>query len=143
MDIAQRIGHRLIQLGVLLFLLGLMTGFVVPVLALPRMGLASHLEGLMNGIFLMALGLVWPRLSLPAFWHQVSFWLAVFGTFANWLAVLLSAFWGAAATMPIIGGGATGAPIHEQIVFVLLMTLSIAMVALCVILLAGLRSQRA
>lgn len=94
MDIAQRIGHRLIQLGVLLFLLGLMTGFVVPVLALPRMGLASHLEGLMNGIFLMALGLVWPRLSLTAFWHQVSFWLAVFGTFANWLAVLLSAFWG-------------------------------------------------
>ena len=36
-------------LGAVLVLLGLLTGFVSGQLANPRMGLASHLEGLMNG----------------------------------------------------------------------------------------------
>ena len=40
----------------LLFLLGLITGLVVQQLENPRMGLAAHLEGLMNGTFLLALG---------------------------------------------------------------------------------------
>ena len=39
----------LLQLGILLFLIGLLTGFVIPKLANPRMGLASHLEGVLNG----------------------------------------------------------------------------------------------
>ena len=56
-------GDRLLRLGVLLFLLGLLTGFAIPALANPRMGLTSHLEGLMNGMFL-SLGLLWPRLAL-------------------------------------------------------------------------------
>ena len=52
----ERQGHRLLQLGVTLFLLGLLVGFAVQSLANPRMGLASHIEGVMNGLFLMALG---------------------------------------------------------------------------------------
>jgi hypothetical protein len=59
-----RMGHRLIQLGVFLFLLGLLGGFAIPFLANPRMGLASHLEGVMNGMLLVLLGLIWPRLTL-------------------------------------------------------------------------------
>jgi hypothetical protein len=50
--------HRLLQFGVLLFLLGLLSGFVTPALANPRMGLSSHLEGVMNGTFLVILGLL-------------------------------------------------------------------------------------
>ena len=38
-------GDRLLRLGVLLFLLGLLTGFAIPALTNPRMGLTSHLEG--------------------------------------------------------------------------------------------------
>ena len=46
-----------LRYGILLFFLGLVTGLVVPMLANPRMGLSSHLEGLMNGMFLIILGL--------------------------------------------------------------------------------------
>lgn len=81
-------GHRLLQLGVALFLLGLLTGLAVPGLANPRMALASHLEGLMNGLFLIALGLMWPRVALSARLASVTFWLACYGTFANWAATL-------------------------------------------------------
>lgn len=52
----QNMGHRLIRWGVLLFLLGLVTGLMGPLFANPRMGLSSHLEGLMNGMFLALLG---------------------------------------------------------------------------------------
>jgi (hydroxyamino)benzene mutase len=48
-------------LSILLFSLGLVTGLLAPKLANPRMGLSSHLEGLMNGMFLVLLGLIWQR----------------------------------------------------------------------------------
>lgn len=46
------------------FFLGLLTGFVIPVMRNPRMGLASHLEAVMNGMFLILLGLLWHKLRL-------------------------------------------------------------------------------
>ncbi|MGD9589085.1 MAG: hypothetical protein AB7Q37_01525 [Pyrinomonadaceae bacterium] len=57
-------GNRLIRLGVLLLLIGLITGFVVPLVAIPRMGLASHIQGILNGMLLMILGVIWPKLQL-------------------------------------------------------------------------------
>lgn len=45
-------GRRLLWHGLFLFLLGLLTGLVVPMFQNPRMGLSAHLEGVMNGIFL-------------------------------------------------------------------------------------------
>jgi len=133
--------RALIQAGVVLFLLGLITGFAVPVLPVPRLGLASHLEGLMNGLFLMALGLIWTRLTLPAWAGSLAFFAALYGAFANWLATLLSAIWGAAGLMPLAGGGATGSPGAETVVAVLLGSLSLAMVLVCLLTLAGLRGS--
>ncbi|NOT42241.1 MAG: hydrogenase [Alphaproteobacteria bacterium] len=129
----------LMRAGVLLFLIGLLTGFAVPMLHLPRMGLASHLVGTMSGMFLIVLGLVWPRLVLPAWAGTITFWAALYGSFANWLATILSAKWGAAAMMPIAGGGATSTPLAEGIVAALLISLSLAMILVCVLVLWGLR----
>lgn len=42
----------LFTLGLVLFLLGLFTGFAVPALKNPRMALSSHLEAVLNGMFL-------------------------------------------------------------------------------------------
>jgi hydroxylaminobenzene mutase len=131
--------HRLLQAGFLLFLLGLLTGFAVPLLMNPRMGLSSHLEGVMNGIVLMVLGLLWPRLGLRPRLLAATYWLALYGTFANWLTTLLSAVLGAGArSMPFAGSGMEGAPWQESIVYALLASLSIAMVAVCVLVLWGL-----
>jgi hydroxylaminobenzene mutase len=134
--------HRLLQLGVLLFLLGLLVGFAVPGLANPRMGLASHLEGVLNGLFLVALGLVWPRLVLGRGAATALFWLALYGTFANWAATLLAAFWGAGTRMPLAAGTHRGTAVQELAVDVLLFSLSVAIVSACLLVLWGLRRAR-
>jgi hypothetical protein len=51
--------RRLIWHGMYLFLLDLLIGFADGQVTNPRMGLAAHLEGLMNGTCLIALGAVW------------------------------------------------------------------------------------
>jgi (hydroxyamino)benzene mutase len=48
--------RRLMWHGMFLFLLGLVTGFAESGFTNVRMGLAAHLEGVLNGIFLVALG---------------------------------------------------------------------------------------
>lgn len=58
------IARRMVLLGTVLVMLGLLTGFVSGSLANPRMGLASHLEGLMNGTLLIALGATWGHVRL-------------------------------------------------------------------------------
>ena len=101
---------RLMQLGTLLFLLGLLIGLAVPAMKNPRMGLSSHLEALMNGMFLVILGLIWPRIGLSHTWLTVTFWLIVYAAFANWIATLLAGAWGAGRLMPIAAGEHTSTP---------------------------------
>ena len=125
--------------GVFLFLLGLLTGIVSGSMANPRMGLSSHLEGVLNGLFLMALGLLWGRLRLPARWLTALFWLALYGTYVNWASTLAAAIFGTSRTTPNAGAGHLGAAWQEAIVDAGLYSLSVAMVAVCVIALVGLR----
>lgn len=47
-----------------MFLIGLITGLVEPHFANVRMGLAAHLEGLMNGMLLVVLGAIWTEVKL-------------------------------------------------------------------------------
>jgi len=51
--------------GMFLFLLGLVTGLLEQRFRNMRMGLSAHLEGLMNGTFLIALGASWSTVRLP------------------------------------------------------------------------------
>lgn len=135
--------RRLLQLGFVLLLLGLVVGFAIPALTIPRMGLASHLQGILNGIFLMVLGLMWSKLVLTPKASAALFWLAIYGTFANWGATLLAAFWGAGLSMPIAAEGSAGSPLQEGIIDALLISLSFAMIGVCGLALWGLRSKGA
>jgi len=63
----------LLFLGVLLFLLGLLIGLLIPMMTNPRMGLSAHLEGIMNGMFLVILGLIWNKLRLNGKWLTSAF----------------------------------------------------------------------
>ncbi len=132
--------NKLIWFGVLLFLLGLLTGFISPLTANPRMGLSSHIEGALNGMLLMIFGLIWPKLNLSHKALKSGYGLALFGTFTNWLTTLLAAIWGAGSEMmPIAGGGLQGTQLQEIIIKIGLITLSIAMVIVCGILLWGMK----
>lgn len=123
------LGRRLILLGMILFMLGLLTGFVSGTFANPRMGISAHLEGLMNGTFLAVLGLFWHQLALSRGASLFAFWMVVYAAFANWLGVLLGGFWGAGASMmPIAAKGLTGNSVQEGVIAFLLISISIAMV---------------
>ncbi len=127
-------------MGVVLFLLGLFTGFAVPATANPRMALASHLEGVMNGIFLLVIGAIWQRLRLGLRAQRIAFWLLAYGTYANWATTLLAAIWGAGEPMmPLAASGHTGTAMQEGLIAFGLISLSIAMVVVGPLLLWGLR----
>lgn len=131
--------HRLLWHGLFLFLVGLLTGFAVPLLTNPRMGLSAHLEGVMNGIFLLVLGLLWEWFVLSARPRLFLFWLAVYGAYANWFTTVLAAILGTSRRTPIAGVGFTGQAWQENLIDVGLISLALAMVAACVIALWGLR----
>lgn len=128
----------LFALGLILFLLGLLTGLVVPKLKNPRMGLASHLQGMTNGPFLIIIGLLWPHLDLPYAWQIATVVLLAFGTYANWLATQLAAIWGAGSKLaPAAADGHVASTVKEGIVNVLLVSLAPATIAASIILLMG------
>jgi hydroxylaminobenzene mutase len=137
---AMKQGHRLLQWGVVLFLLGLLTGLVIPLMTNPRMGVSSHLEGVMNGPFLIVLGLLWTRLRLGPLALTVGFWLAIYGTYTNWATTFYAGFVGAGEKLaPISSAGHTGTSLEEGIVAFGFISLSIAIIPLCGMVLYGLR----
>src|SRR5258707_7695089 len=130
--------RRLMWHGMFLFLLGLLAGLVEQHFTNPRMGLAAHLEGVMNGIFLVALGAIWVEVRLSAPLKAGAYWSALYGTYINWAVTALAAVLGAASLSPITGGrGAL--PWQEAVVTAGFMTVGIAIIAASVLVLWGLR----
>ena len=129
--------RRLLRAGLGLFLLGLVTGFAVPAMTNPRAGLAAHLEGLLNGMFLMVVGLAWHELRLSATAGRAISWLLLFGTHANWVATTASAVLGTSRGTPIAGAGFQAAPVVEWSVYGLLALVGITMLLACGGLVAG------
>jgi len=125
--------------GICLFLLGLLTGFAEQHFANVRMGLAAHLEGVMNGTFLLALGAAWPHVRLSATPAATAFWMTLYGTYVNWFMTLLAAIFGTAALSPITGVGHSGLPWQESLVTAGFMSVGIAIVVASVMILSGLR----
>ena len=131
--------RRLLWHGMSLFLLGLLTGFAEQNFSNPRMGLAAHLEGVMNGTFLVALGAVWTEVSLSPRLKAAAYWSALYGTYANWAVTLLAAIFGTAAMSPITAAGRSGQPWQEAVVTFGFMSVGIGIVAASILILAGLR----
>jgi (hydroxyamino)benzene mutase len=131
--------RRLLWHGMFLFLLGLLTGFVELKFANPRMGLAAHLEGVMNGTFLVALGAAWMEVKLSKRLESMAYWSALYGTYANWGITTIAAIFGTAALSPITGAGHSGQPWQESVVTVGFMSVGIAIVASSILVLWGLR----
>ena len=131
--------RRLVWHGMFLFLLGLLTGFAENKFVNVRMGLAAHLEGVMNGTFLVALGAVWAevRLSRPA--KVAAYWIALYGTYVNWATTALGAALGAAALSPVTGAGHSAPLWQEHLVTVLFLSVGTAMIAASLLVLWGLR----
>lgn len=136
--------RRLLWSGMLLFLLGLLTGPVESEFSNVRMGLAAHLEGVMNGMLLLILGAVWQELRLGARAEAVAFRALLYGAFANWGFTTLSAMLGTVGLSPIAAAGReAAAPWQEHLVFAGLVSVGLAMIVAVGLMLWGLRRPRA
>lgn len=135
---AARVQRNLLRLGAGLFLLGLLSGLVTQAMANPRMGLSAHMQGITNGVFLIALGAAWRHVRLGRRLQWAAFWLLAYGTVMNWLATSLAALWGTGQMTPIVSPEPSAPPWQEAIVSAGLLTLTLAMLAGIVLVLIGL-----
>jgi len=136
----QTANRHLMWYGMFLFLLGLVTGLVEQRFTNVRMGLAAHLEGVMNGTFLVALGAIWTAVRLPPAAEATAYWSAVYGTYANWLVTTLAAVFGTAAFSPISATGLSAQPGQESLVATGFLSVSVAIILSTVLVFWGLRT---
>jgi hydroxylaminobenzene mutase len=92
----------------------------------------------MNGMFLMVLRLIWGKVALSSKWLKITFWLAIYGTFANWFGILFAAIFNAEKYLPF-AKGQESTPLTEGVVMFFLITLTIAMIVICISVLIGLK----
>lgn len=137
----QERGRRLLWHGMLLFVLGLLTGLFQQYLTNPRMGLSAHLEGIMNGTFLLALGAAWPQVRLSPRVSSAAYWTALLGTYGNWAVTILAAAFGTAAMTPLASAGYRGESWQETAVTIGFVGIGIAVLIAAVLFLFGFRRQ--
>ncbi len=139
MDGANR---RLMWHGMLLFIFGLFTGFAETHVTNVRMGLAAHLEGVMNGTFLIAVGAIWNQLVLAPLPKAMAYWLALYGTYVNWAMTSVAAILGTAALSPVTAAGHSGSPLQEKLVTAGFLSVGVTIILSCLLMLWGLRGKR-
>jgi hydroxylaminobenzene mutase len=135
--------RRLLWHGVALFLIGLFTGLAEQHFANVRMALAAHLEGVMNGTFLLAVGAIWSEMRLAPRAGAVAYWTLLAGAYGNWVVTTTAAILGTAALSPITGAGRDAAQWQENLVTVGFVTIGLAIITASVLLLWGLRRKAA
>ncbi len=133
--------RRLMWHGMFLFLIGLITGFLEQRFANVRMGLAAHLEGIMNGIFLLALGGAWSAVNLKPAIKTLAYWTVLYGTYMNWVFTTLAAIFGTGALSPITAPGHVAQPWQEILVTAGFMSVGFVIVISTILILWGLRAR--
>lgn len=108
----------LVANGVLLFGLGVLSGFLPYMAANPRMGLASHTVGTLSGSFLIALAAAWPRHRLSARWEGITRVLVITSNHLNWAVCVFSAMYGTKNLLPNLGTPEVAAWWKETVVTV-------------------------
>jgi hydroxylaminobenzene mutase len=135
-----RQGHRLLQIGVALFLFTSFEGFAVPYFAVPNLGRSVHTLSAFSGVLLLALGLVWPRLSLNTVAAQIAFWFLIYSDLATIVSFLLAAIWGAGnSIMPLAAGTAHGTHFQETAIAIVAYSAAPTGIASFALVLWGLR----
>ncbi|HEV3218530.1 MAG TPA: hypothetical protein VGZ48_02065 [Candidatus Acidoferrales bacterium] len=134
---------RLTWWGMLLFMLGLLTGLMLATMPSvadnPRGLLAGHLGGVMNGMFLIIVGLLADRIRLSTRASSICTGLLLFASFVSWFTSTTGAILGASKATPIAGAGHHASPAAEQVILIAAVSASIAMISAVVMLLYGLR----
>jgi hydroxylaminobenzene mutase len=139
-NMLSRQGHRLLQVGIALFLFSSLEGFGIPYFSVPRLGLSVHTLSALQGVILLTLGLLWPRLTLGATMSRIAFWFLIYSTFATLVPYVLAGVWGAGnSTIPLAAGAAHGSAFQEAVINVVLYSAAPPILISLALMLWGLR----
>ncbi len=133
--------RRLFWHGILIFLFGLIAGAFIPWLKDPRMGVAAHVGGVLSGIFLILIGVIWEEIKLEPKPKNANFLLFLYASHTGWLAQFLAAVFGTGRSMPVGGAGFGGTFWQETLVDFVAITFSIAIALAVILTLYGLRHR--
>ena len=110
-------GQGLIRWGIILLALSVLSGFAIPLVPDPVMGLASHIQGLLNAFMLLLIGLVWSRLEIGYLGSVVAYWGLILGAFVTFVVQMVATFLEIGGTIfPLAGGAHVGTPFEEELV---------------------------
>lgn len=158
LDSSSREAHWLFLLGAFLILLSMFVGLALAWSVFPNLllGLAAHVGGMIQGIMVIAFGVLWPRLKLSRTLSAIGFWLVVYSQLISFGIQVLTALWdaggelfrlagseviGANPVQEIMLGAARGSPLQEQIIYIGLGTALLAALVAQVIIIWGLWSS--
>src|SRR5262245_9940407 len=134
-------GHRLLQIGVALFLFSSLEGFAVPYFPVPSLGRSVHTLSAFSGAILLTLGLLWPRLNLGAAASWIAFWLFIYSALATLAGFVMAAVWGAGnSIIPLAAGTARGADLQEAAINVVMYSAAPGILISLALILWGLRT---
>ncbi len=133
--------RSLLRWGFLLFLFSLITGFAIPSLKSPRLGLSAHTIAVVSSLIVIAVGVIWDSLKLESSTKRFLKWLWVVVGYGNWLGTLLAAIFGGSQLMPISGSNVTPTPAQEMIVTTVIIAVSVLSLAAVLVVLWGLRGN--
>jgi (hydroxyamino)benzene mutase len=133
--------RRLLFHGMVLFLIGLFTGLAEQHFVNIRMALAAHLEGVMNGTFLLAVGAIWGEVKLSSRAGVAAYWALLAGTYGNWAMTTIAAILGTAALSPITAAGHGAAQWQESLATAGFVMIGLAIISASILLLWGLRGK--
>jgi len=114
-------GQGLIRWGVVLLALSVLSGFAIMIAPVPLMGLAGHVQGLLNAVLLIAVGVIWSRLDTPYLGAVIIYWGLIAGAFVTFGVQLVCTFLEiGGTTFPIVAGSHTGSQLEETVVRLLI-----------------------
>jgi len=90
-----QLGRKLIILGVLLFLIGLIQGAFIPYFHNSRMALSAHLAAVQSGMAMVIFGLIWGMVNLKEGLLKLAYYTNILGMFLVWFAISLASIFGA------------------------------------------------
>jgi hydroxylaminobenzene mutase len=130
----------MLQIGVGLFVFSAVEGFLIPAVLFPRLGLSVHTLSALQGVMLLALGLLWPRLNLSDTAARIAFWTYLYSSFATLIPYVMAAVWGAGnTTIPLAAGPAHGSDGQELAIKIILYSAAPVFFVSMAIVLWGLR----
>jgi (hydroxyamino)benzene mutase len=132
--------RKLLWHGIFICTLAFIIGLFIPLYANPRAGLATHIIGITEGLFLAIAGFAYPQLKLSFSIALTGFWMLLISAYVGLLGEFLSAAFGLKRILVITGAGmAEGNVWMETSVEIATKGISVLLIVGCAIVLFGLR----